>query len=224
MTSKEIYQKLDPKGGIKPLTHTGSPEGSVSAPIGTMLVSGSDVYFKSTEISSNTGWINLTGALSSINFPGKVIHAFKSNVSGALPLIGGEHSETTYANLFAVVGTRFNLGNESSGNFRLPDVRGRVLGYIGQGSSLTNRSDNDKIGTETETLSINQIPSHKHDLTMTFHASSGGGYNGGRIQLTDRTSASALNPSEMTMANTGGGQSHNNMQPTIFAGNLFVYI
>jgi microcystin-dependent protein len=53
---------------------------------------------------------------------------------------GQEVSQTTYAALYAVVSTTFNTGGEGAGNFRLPDMRGRVVaGQDDMGGSSANR-------------------------------------------------------------------------------------
>jgi hypothetical protein len=45
-------------------------------------------------------------------------------------------STTTYADLFAVLGTLYNIGNEVSGTFRVPDLRGRVMAGLDNMSTL----------------------------------------------------------------------------------------
>lgn len=36
-------------------------------------------------------------------------------------------SSATYPDLFAAIGTQYNLGGEAAGQFRVPDLRGRVV-------------------------------------------------------------------------------------------------
>jgi microcystin-dependent protein len=53
---------------------------------------------------------------------------------------GQEVSQATYAALYAVLSTTFNTGGEGAGNFRLPDMRGRVAaGQDDMGGSSANR-------------------------------------------------------------------------------------
>lgn len=47
--------------------------------------------------------------------------------TGWLKATGAEVSQTTYAALFAAIGTTFNTGGETPGYFRLPDQRGEIL-------------------------------------------------------------------------------------------------
>lgn len=55
--------------------------------------------------------------------------------TGWLRCDGAEVSQATYANLFAAIGTAFNIGGEGPGNFRLPDMRQRFpLGKAASGT------------------------------------------------------------------------------------------
>jgi microcystin-dependent protein len=74
---------------------------------------------------------------------------------GWLVCDGRELSITDYSLLFGVIGG-------SGSTFRLPDPKGRVIGYIGQGDGLTNRASGVKVGAETETLDISEMPAHDH--------------------------------------------------------------
>ena len=130
-------------------------------------------------------------------------------------------SRSTHSALFAIIGTSFGVGDDST-TFTLPDARGRVLGTSGQGSGLTNRTAGQVVGTETETLTVRQIPSHDHPPSASAinqgiqFAGGGGGiftnaYAGGSVNNGPNTGL------------RGGGASHNNMQPTLFIGNTFIY-
>jgi microcystin-dependent protein len=68
-----------------------------------------------------------------------------------------------YRKLFKVIGTTY--GSESDDTFMLPDCRGRILGAIGQGSNLTNRTFGTKLGEEKHTLSVSELVSHSHTGT-----------------------------------------------------------
>jgi microcystin-dependent protein len=51
---------------------------------------------------------------------------------------GSVVSQTTYADLYAVIGTVYDTGGEGGGNFRLPDFRGRFpLGKATSGTGST---------------------------------------------------------------------------------------
>lgn len=62
--------------------------------------------------------------------------------------------------LYALLGTTY--GGDGVQTFALPDLRGRVANSWGQGPGLSNYEQGQKAGTETVTLSSNQMPSHTH--------------------------------------------------------------
>lgn len=141
--------------------------------------------------------------------------------TGFLMCDGSEASEVTYADLFAILGTSFNLGTETAGNFRLPDMRGRVpMGagaYTDSVSGALVRTLGQKVGAAAHTLTTAEMPSHTHTdagHTHTFPSGGAGGANypaltnGNGSTVTTTTSYASLN-------NTGGGGTHNNMQPSL---------
>lgn len=125
-------------------------------------------------------------------------------------------SRTECSSLFSVIGTSFGVGNGTT-TFNIPDARGRVIGAVGQGMDLTNRKLGNIIGTEMHTLTISEIPVHEHNLPMNGTSGHSGGIDDFRGNAdTSRNSYGKTFPE-------GGGLAHNNMQPTLFAGNLFIY-
>ena len=62
--------------------------------------------------------------------------------------------------LFSLLGTTY--GGNGQTTFALPDLRGRVAISSGQGPGLSNYDLGQVGGTETETLTINQMPMHAH--------------------------------------------------------------
>ena len=77
---------------------------------------------------------------------------------------GRSLSRDTYNDLFNIIGTTY--GSNSETTFNLPDCRGRVLGGSGNGSGLTGRSTGTLLGTETHTMTTNQMPTHTHTGTV----------------------------------------------------------
>ena len=65
-----------------------------------------------------------------------------------------------YSALFALLGTYY--GGNGTTNFALPDLRGRVPIGVGQGPGLTPYVQGQQGGSETVTLSVNQMPAHSH--------------------------------------------------------------
>ena len=147
-------------------------------------------------------------------------------------------SRSTYATLFAVISTAFGSGDGTT-TFNLPDCRGRVLGAIGTGSGLTARSLGQNVGAETHILTTSEIPAHSHGITDPGHTHTVGNTvnaNGtdtpdglddsgaGEIDTnTLYTTTSSSATTGITVNSAGGGGAHNNMQPTAFIGNVFIY-
>ncbi len=138
--------------------------------------------------------------------------------------------------LFSIIGTIY--GGDGRTTFALPDLRGRVMVHPGNGPGLSSRRLGQKGGSETNTLNVTQIPSHNHsavgklkvntnpadssDPKSNYAAlangrvTSGGGAggtvaaNGWSASQNDFGAADGVT---VTVGNTGGGQSVNNMQP-----------
>ena len=130
--------------------------------------------------------------------------------------------------LFSILGTTY--GGDGRTTFALPDLRGRVPIHPGNGPGLTTRQLGQKSGTETNTLNVNQMPSHGHSAstTSTLKATTAGGTTEvptGNVLADDGNDriyaagpantdmgASAIE-SSTTVNNNGGNQAVNNMQP-----------
>ena len=156
-----------------------------------------------------------------------------NNHKGWLLCNGNDIEISRYSELFKFIGNSF--GTAVSGDFfKLPDVRGRVTGGIGLGSGLTNRVLGNIVGAERHTLTTAEMPSHTHSITDAGHSHSYNTYTGsvlstetvvGTNVADDNTSSqtTALSTTGITVNATGDGQSHNNMQPTLFLGNVFIF-
>lgn len=170
-----------------------------------------------------------------------------SDHGGWLLCDGRALSVATYNLLFQIIGYSFG---GSGDNFNLPDPRGRAIGIAGDSadSGITTRTVGDKVGEETHTLTIPEIPSHTHiadpsgahihDVTDPGHFHSGTANQASTAVngLSNNTGNGANTSSSFTgisiqsagthshiIENTGGSGAHNNMQPTIFLGNTFIY-
>lgn len=133
---------------------------------------------------------------------------------------GAAVSRTTYAALFAVIGTTYGPGNGSS-TFNLPNLVGRVPVGLDTSQSEFNYLG-EFGGNKTETLSIDQMPSHSHSDTGHSHrqvitANAGG--PGIRWDYRQDGSSYSYDQgintwnSSANLTNTGGNQPHNNLQP-----------
>jgi microcystin-dependent protein len=110
---------------------------------------------------------------------------------------------TDYPALFTAIGTTY--GAADSNHFNIPDLRGRAPIGHGQGVGLTNRPIGARVGEEAHTLTVAEIPSHNHmynttDTPMLLGAGELIDYVGLLPNITQ---------------STGGGQAHNNMQPSL---------
>jgi len=155
-------------------------------------------------------------------------HSFTPD-SGWLLCDGSEISRTTYAALFAKIGTRYGIPADPL-KFKLPDKVGRVV--VGADPTIANPDYalGATGGAEEVTLDTTQIPAHKHDAsaatagdhTHTYFKTaavgtngSGGSYYGANSGQTDNTSSSGNHAHTISMDNTGGGLAHENRMPYI---------
>ena len=97
--------------------------------------------------------------------------------------------------LFTLIGTTY--GGDGQETFNLPNLASRVPIHMGTGPDGTTYQLGEMAGTEQETLTIQQIPSHSHPA-------------GGFLYIEDvpdvNFAANAVSPA-------GGSQPHENCQP-----------
>ena len=119
--------------------------------------------------------------------------------------------------LFSLYGTLY--GGDGRTTFGLPDMRGRVPVHQGQAAGQpTNFQLGSKGGTETVTLTTQQLPSHNHPLQVSTangpEANPGGNVLAGSTLLeayADETPTTAM--ASNSMAAKGGSGDHENKQP-----------
>jgi microcystin-dependent protein len=124
--------------------------------------------------------------------------------------------------LFNLIGTTY--GGDGQSTFALPDLQGRVPMHQGTGNGLTARIIGEMSGTETVTLTVNQIPSHQHAP----QASASGGTQASPTngvwaastlgQYSSGTPAAAMDPT--SLGGSGGNQPHENMIPFLTVSNI----
>ena len=93
------------------------------------------------------------------------------------------------------------------GNNNTPDLRGRFV--VGHHPSNGDYDVDDTGGAEDVTLTVNQIPSHKHTTTFDGHKF----FPGDGSTSISYGGAGGYPATTFSMDNTGGGQSHENRPP-----------
>ena len=107
--------------------------------------------------------------------PAGAIMAFAgtSVPTGWLACEGQAVSQTTYAALFAAIGTTWDIGGEGAGNFRLPDLRGMFL--RGAGTNATGSSSG-AVGQPVSDYAADTYLNHSHTDAGHTHGFQGSGF------------------------------------------------
>ncbi|WP_180267624.1 phage tail protein [Nostoc linckia] len=168
---------------------------------------------------ANTAYVDgAIAAVGTVPIGGMIDWALSSAPSKWLLCDGRAISRTTYAALFAAIGTTYGAGNGAT-TFNIPDYRGRTgiapdnMGTAqGAASRITSGANNlaGNGGSERVALTGNEMPVHNHapasGITPSFaNAVASGGAAGLSAGTTIATNA--------TTGNAGGGASHENMPP-----------
>lgn len=150
---------------------------------------------------------------------GDIVWTAATTRAGAIPADGAAVSRTTYAALFAAIGTTYGAGDGST-TFNVPHISGRVViarettatlittavsGFSGATLGATG-------GSQSHVLTIPEIPAHTHDVPFVLQTNQTGSGSLART-ITGSTSSGS----------TGGGGAHRNVQPSIVL-NAFVKV
>lgn len=121
--------------------------------------------------------------------------------------------------LFSVLGTTY--GGNGQTTFGLPDLRGRVPVHAGDDVTLGQRD-----GENAHTLTVNELPQHTHTVYASSDQATSSTPVGNVLSAKARRGknvyapppstaleAQVLNPN--TIAPDGGGQAHDNTQPSL---------
>jgi microcystin-dependent protein len=117
--------------------------------------------------------------------------------------------------LFALIGTTY--GGDGQVTFGVPDLRGRLALNQGQGAGLSNYLIGQALGSETVTLTQNQLPAHSHSV-LGNNATVGTVPNGATWALNSAilgygTSAALQSMNPASVIASGGNQPHSNIMP-----------
>lgn len=117
-----------------------------------------------------------------------------------------------YDALYSLIGTTY--GGDGQTTFALPDLRGRLPIHQGSGYSLGQAA-----GTESVTLTVNDLPAHNHAVLGTSAEVETSTPSGLFATSADTSFYAPENPakavamSSAVVSPTGGSQPHDNMQP-----------
>jgi microcystin-dependent protein len=141
--------------------------------------------------------------------------------SGFLECNGAAVSRTTYADLFAIVGTTYGAGDGSS-TFNVPDLQDNVavgksnnknLGSTGGANTVTS-TGNVGGSTANATLSTAQLASHSHSVPP-----NNWGSNNPNQQFTGGYDTNPrARPGGKNTGNQGSGQGHSHNMSATFSG------
>jgi microcystin-dependent protein len=199
-----------------------------------------------------TDAVNLS-QISNSSPPGEIIiYAGTAVPPGFLLCDGSAVSRVNFAALFTAIGTTYGAGDSVS-TFNVPDMRGRVgAGADAMGGTPANRLIGYNVGTtggeQTHLLIASELPvtayhdtGHDHAITDPGHVHAafhdqfvitGGGAAGSltvgagldaQSNTTNSTTGITAVGSTANITNTGGGNAHNNVQPTIAFNYLIRY-
>jgi microcystin-dependent protein len=125
--------------------------------------------------------------------------------------------------LFAAIGTTWGVGDGVT-TFNVPDFRRRTtVGSGGTGTGVLGNAVGDVGGAETHTLVTGEMPNHGHGVNDPGHAHSTNGADvaGGSFTqvacgngVFTRFQLSGSASTGISVNSTGGGGSHNNIQPS----------
>lgn len=151
-----------------------------------------------------------TGAI--INFAGATAPA------GWLLCDGAEVSRTTFAALFAVIGTTHGAGDGLT-TFNIPNLKGRVS--VGRDASQAEFATIGQAGgAKTHTLTQTEMPGHTHGFVNPTYqfgvGTTGAGTGSNVLAATDLVENRPVGiTTGGTIGATGGGGAHNNLQPYV---------
>lgn len=127
-----------------------------------------------------------------------------------------------YEVLYQLLGTTY--GGDGQNTFALPDLRGRLPLHQGKGNGTSTYVLGQLAGTETVTLTQQQMATHYHTVLATRNAASTGTVSaavlpgtvsGETVYASDITGGNPFVLAPTTVSIVGGNQAHDNTMPTL---------
>ena len=174
--------------------------------VGTLSVGGT--IYSEGDMSTNARFATRVG------YVDPEVGDIKMNVSpiernGWILCNGQQLNRSEYADLFAMIGTTFGNG-DGLNTFSVPNADGRVLGNVGGG-----RGNGEFVGSETVSLSVENLPAHTHSGTTVAegnhsHVVNDPGHTHTQTTINDDFNNSGENPPGFT-ADSAGVRTWNNI-------------
>ena len=207
---------LDSSGGVNPSALNASVPVSKGGTAATTaagartnlgLVIGTDVAAQTSAVP--TGVVNMW--------------AINTAPTGWLICAGAAVSRTTYAALFAIIGTTFGVGDGST-TFNLPDYRDRMP--IGAGTTYSANSQGGSkdavVVSHTHSATVTD-PGHNHTFTRQWYSeSSGGSYVWGINGAATGSQTVSTSTTGISVANSTAGSSGTNANLPPYLGIYFI--
>ena len=166
---------------------------------------------------------------SKYNTPIGTIHQFAgaNTPDGWLFCKGQDLLKSNYPELYEVLGTTYGTPSNED-YFRLPNFSGRIpVGHNDNDEGLSERTLGEADGEEEHKLDISEIPSHTHTHNSTSNLGlmsySGGAGSATAFDTSPGEADARTLPTALTINNSGGGESHNNMQPYLVVHYIIKY-
>ena len=198
------------------------------------LVSATGAITRWIWVKDQNEWVPIPEAFTAAILTGQMGWSAGTIPTGSLYANGAAVSRTTYADLFAVIGVVYGVGDGSS-TFNIPNAVDRFL--VGSGSLYALGSTG---GAASVALAIGEVPSHTHSISNdgshNHEPGSGGVFvtnlaptganlttGGGGYKTESFTSTDGSHSHGGSTGTAGSGNGHQNLPPYI-ALNPFVWI
>lgn len=140
---------------------------------------------------------------------------------GSIPADGQLLPISSYTALFSLYGTTY--GGDGRTSFGIPNLQSRVPIHTGTGPGLTPRALGSTGGSEINTMTIGEMPSHTHRTALQTKAGTTANTNSPRFKSIATADVNAyvdgapsgkfMHNNTVLVENAGASQSQNNMQP-----------